>query len=472
MGTESVSSAADYRSIQELPGPSGLPVLGNVHQLVFAPVHLKLEQWAEKFGSPYQINRLGHPFIVWSDTELCHMVMRERPFRYRRHAYLQALSAEIGADGVFFAEGDDWLPQRKLVVAALAMPNIRRLYADLRLMTQHFYQRLSRRTAHGASIEMIGELKRYALCATRLLLFGDGVTVLERDDAIFRSLSLIFPEIHRRAIAPFQYWRFPLLKNRRFSDALNEIQQYIGAMIRAARSKMAKCTKAPSNLLEAMVSWQQSSGSQVTDEQIAANVFTLFLAGEDTTAYSLAWAIYSALTYDGVGRLLTANAEALLGGDAVCPSYEKLQELNLFEAVCTEAGRFRPVFPLHVLEPLEDVRIGGVRVPKGAGMIFLNRSSTLRADYFMCPHAFEPERWLGNARKRFEPHCSKAFTQFGSGPRVCPGRQLAGVEMRLVLSMLVKNFHMTLAVDAKSIKEVFTITMRPSALPLYLKPKT
>jgi len=472
MGVQSTSSISGYRHIQDLPCPGGLPILGNLHQLALSPAHRKLELWAKELGSPYRFNLLGQPFVVWTDVELCHAAMRDRPFRYRRHAYLQELFSEIGADGVFFAEGEDWLPQRKLVTEAMSTPNIRRMYPKLRLMSERFCERLRRHAMRDGLVRMTEELKRYTLCMTRMLVFGEGIDVLEGNDAVHRNLTLIFPAMQRRILAPFPYWRYPLFNSRRFRLAVDDIHRHIGVMIDQARSRVRERPDDPHDLLEAMVAWQDTPGSEVTDQQIAANVLTLFLAGEDTTAYSLAWAIYCVLTNDDARRLLIDKADAALGPDTVCPSYEKLRELDLFEAVCTESGRFRPVIPTHGLEPLEDVFIGDVHVPKGTKMVFLNRPSTLDAAHFVCPHAFRPERWLESDRKNFEPHKSKAFMQFGSGPRVCPGRHLAGVEMRIVLSMLMKNFHVELAADPGSIKETFALTMRPSCLPLYLKNRT
>ena len=68
-----------------------------------------------------------------------------------------------------------------------------------------------------------------------------------------------------------------------------------------------------------------------------------------------------------------------------------------------------------------------------------------------------------------QPHDARAYVQFGAGPRVCPGRHLAGVELRLVLSMLARNFSMELAADPAEVKEVLAFTMMPSAMPVRLK---
>ena len=461
----------DVRRVQDLPCPPRLPILGNLHQLPLTAVHRALEQWAEELGSPYRISLMGQALVVWNDTRVCHAVMRERPFRYRRAANLQAVFAEVGADGVFFAEGDDWLFQRKWVVEALSAPNIRHGYPALRRVTEHFRARLHRLASEEKPVEITSELTRYALGMMRVLVFGDGIDVYD-EDMIFVSLARIFPAMQRRVLAPFPYWHYLPVRDQRLDDAVKEIHRTIHTMIRKAKERTSVRVDGPRDLLETMLTWRDPSGSGLTDEQIVANVLTLFLAGEDTTAYTLAWAIHELVTRDGMQRRLMAEADAVLGSESVCPTYEALDELALFEAVCTEAARFHPVIPTHVVEPLEDVQVDGVLVPVGTRMVFLNRPSTLDAGHFACPHDFRPERWIEGGKAGFQPHAPKAFMQFGSGPRVCPGRHLASVEMRMALSMLAKHFHMELAVPADAVREVCAITLRPSTLPLRLRSRT
>jgi len=79
---------------------------------------------------------------------------------------------------------------------------------------------------------------------------------------------------------------------------------------------------------------------------------------------------------------------------------------------------------------------------------------------------FRPERWA--AGHDVQPHDMRAYVQFGAGPRVCPGRHLAAVEIRLVLSMLARNFSMQLATDPAAVREVMAFTMMPSAMPVRL----
>jgi cytochrome P450 len=68
-------------------------------------------------------------------------------------------------------------------------------------------------------------------------------------------------------------------------------------------------------------------------------------------------------------------------------------------------------------------------------------------------------------------HDVRAYLQFGAGPRVCPGRHLATVEMRLALSMLMKSFTIELAIDPAKIREVQAFTMVPDTMPVRLRPR-
>src|SRR5258708_12088123 len=95
------------------------------------------------------------------------------------------------------------------------------------------------------------------------------------------------------------------------------------------------------------------------------------------------------------------------------------------------------------------------------------RPSMLDSRRFGRADEFLPERW--SSGHEVQPRDSKTYAQFGAGPRVCPGRYLAGVEMRLVLFMLSLNFSMELATSPGSIKEIAAFTMMPNPMPVRLE---
>jgi cytochrome P450 len=156
----------------------------------------------------------------------------------------------------------------------------------------------------------------------------------------------------------------------------------------------------------------------------------------------------------------------VLADAPVCPDHERLRQLDLFEADAHEATRLKPIVPLFLLEPNVDVVLGGVALPAGTPLIFLLRPAMLRDDRFADAASYRPPRWL--AEHAGLAHDARAYVQFGAGPRVCPGRHLAGVEIRLVLSMLLRHFTLQLAVDPSAVREVMAFTMMPSATPVRL----
>jgi cytochrome P450 len=224
----------------------------------------------------------------------------------------------------------------------------------------------------------------------------------------------------------------------------------------------------PRNLLEAMLATANLPDSGITDEVIVANVMTLLLAGEDTTAHSLSWAMYFISQDKGLQSRLHATSMDAFGSSRLCPMLEDVKKLDAFEFVTQEASRFKPVVPLIYLEPIMDVVLGGVSLPSGTPLVFLLRPPMLDGKRFGRPDEFLPERW-SSGHMEVQPHDSKTYAQFGAGPRVCPGRYLAGVEMRLVLSMLSRNFSVELATSPASIKEISSFAMMPNTMPVRLE---
>ncbi|WP_233859618.1 cytochrome P450 [Paraburkholderia sp. HD33-4] len=460
-----------FRQVRDLPCPKGLPLLGNLHQLPPTRFHLVLEGWAAKLGSPYRFQICKTPVTVWTDAELCQSIMRERPHRYRRYASLESVLEEIGCNGLFSAEGAAWEPQRKLVMQALSIPHVKAFFPTLKAITERLHTRWQSAASQGRDIEMTEELKRYTVDVTSALAFGEDPRTLERDRGVIQEhLALIFPMLMSRVNAPFPYWRYLRLpRDRRVDRALVEVHRYVRDMMQRARERMqADPADSPRHLLEAMLTMRDAPDSTITDDQIAANVLTLLLAGEDTTANSIAWTLMYLASDQRLQQRLAATARTAFGEAPVCPDYSLLKDLDLFEAVCTETGRFRPVAVINSFEPLQDVCVADVALPAGTKMFFLNRPAMLDARHFSHPWRFDPDRWLHGKTREEETHDPRAYLQFGAGPRVCPGRHLASVEMRLVLSMLMNRFSIQIVGDPSDIKEVSAFTMVPSTMPVRL----
>jgi cytochrome P450 len=458
------------RHLRDLPMPPALPWLGHAHHMAPARLHRVLEAWANKLGSVYRLRLMRQDVVVCSDCVLLQEALRQRPQGFRRARSIERVFAEIGANGLFSVEGQAWRPQRKVVMQALAPTQVRSFHPTLVHITERLQARWLRAARAGEVLDMCQELSRYTVDVTTALAFGeDPNTIDQQANVIQDDLALIFPMIMKRTNAPLPWWRWLRLpSDRRFDQALTRVHAHVRGLIERAQQRRATATTAPSNVLEALLAAHDEAGNAMSKQDIAANVLTLLLAGEDTTAHSLAWTMRYLAADPALQDRLHAQARAVLGHAAVCSAYGDMRELDAFEAVATETMRFKPTVPIFFLEPTGDLVLQGHAVPARTPIFFLLRPDMQNAQYFGDPARFRPERWTDKAQPAGCPHNPRAHLQFGAGPRVCPGRNLASVEMRLVLSMLMRRFKVSLACDPQEIDEVMAFTMLPSRMPVRL----
>jgi cytochrome P450 len=202
-----------------------------------------------------------------------------------------------------------------------------------------------------------------------------------------------------------------------------------------------------------------------SDEDIIGNVFTLLLAGEDTTSHSMAWTIWSVAQRPEVQARWAEEADRVLGERPYATEYETVDDLRYGEAVLRESMRLTPVVPFTGLEALLDTEIEGVAIPAGTRLLLLHRRAGLlnveRAAYF------DPGRWL--EEDGLTPPDQKTFLTFGAGPRFCPGRNLAFLEAKTALSMIARNFEIELDPGAAPVTEMLGFTMSPRGLRVRLR---
>ena len=102
--------------------------------------------------------------------------------------------------------------------------------------------------------------------------------------------------------------------------------------------------------------------------------------------------------------------------------------------------RLKPVIPILTLQAIHDTVGGDVAIPRDTPILAVLRHDSLSGRHFERPELFEPERWLEEAEQPLTPTARRASMPFGSGPRVCPGRYLAILEMKLAMAMLLASF--------------------------------
>ncbi len=463
-------SVPTLRQIKDLPGPRAWPIVGNLLQVKAQHIHQDVEQWCKRFG-PLMRLRFGPRWVlVIANHHTIQTVLRDRPGSFRRPSITADISAELGGlPNVFIAEGADWRNQRRMVMAGFAPKPIKAYFPALVTVAQRLQRRWEAAASQGQLIDLSADLKRYTVDIIAGLAFGQDVNTLEAgENVIQQHLDRILPGISRRSLSIVPYWRyFKLPQDRQLERSSAALRSEVYTLIAHARQRMQadpSLYDKPSNLLEAMITAADQPGSGVDDDTVAGNVSTMLLAGEDTTANTIAWLLY--LLRSNPHTLQKAVAEVKqLAPDSASFSLEQMDALVYLDAAVQEAMRLKPVGPFLPLEAVVDTTIDNVQVPKGSLVWCVMRHDSVDDKHFANAQAFEPERW-------FAPTVAKQVSMpFGAGPRTCPGRYLALLEIKVAVAMLLGRFevHSVDTADGLAPQELMGFVMSPVGLRMGLK---
>lgn len=239
---------------------------------------------------------------------------------------------------------------------------------------------------------------------------------------------LFFPAL-QKDLGPRSPWGYLRSLQRQIKDLLyTEI-----------RDRRKHEDAAGSDILSLLLSTRDEAGEPMTDEELHDELITLLLAGHETTATAVAWALYWIHHHPSVRETLLAELNSL----GQTPEPTAIVQLPYLTAVCNETLRICPVAVLTVpREVKEPVELMGYRLEPGTrlyGCIYLTHQ---RQDLYPDPQAFKPERFL---ERQFSPY---EFLPFGGGVRRCIGEALAQFEMKLILGTMLSRYKLSLAEQA------------------------
>ncbi len=394
-----VQTVPTLRRLRDLPGPRGLPVLGNLLQIETSRLHQMVEEWSKRYGEYYRLRLGPREFLVVSNADAINAVMRDRPDGFARTTRISQIASEMGFNGVFTANGDAWRRQRPMVMAGFDPTHIKSYFPTLVKVTDRFARRWKGAAEKGQEIDLLADLMRFTVDVTAGLAFGSDINTLESDQEVIQShLDKVFPALFRRLLLPVPYWRyFKLPADRQLDRHLEALRDAVTSFIDQARRRMIEdpqLRERPTNLIEAMIAARDVPESGLTDSDVSGNVLTMLLAGEDTTANTLAWIIYLLHRNPACHELAAREVRASLGEDGYPKRYEQLSTLAYVEACAHETMRLKPVAPIQMQQAVRDRVVGDISVPAGTLLMCLTRPAAMDEAQFPNASMFKPERWL------------------------------------------------------------------------------
>ncbi len=458
------------RDVGDLPGPRAHWLWGNARQWDPDRRHAGFEAWADRYGAFYRVKVAGRDVVCLSDPVLIAEMLRHRPEVFSRPERLSAMINETGAIGLFTAEGERWRRQRKLVMRALSPEGVKGFYPLIQTVTDRLHTRWRHAARAGTTVDVLRDLKCFAVDIATGLAIGEDVNTLEHPEHPLQAdIEFWFSLIGKRVGSAIPYWRwFDLAPERRLKAMQRRRDTLIDRAIADARSRLA-CNPArrsrPSNILEALIVARDAPDSGFTDEDVRGNVMTILFAGEDTVANATAWLMRDLATRPEAAARVRAEVDALLGEFPRPVPFGLLGDFRQIEHAAMESMRLKPIAPIAGMTALQAVDLAGLRVSPGQRIVLLTRVGSRLSGAFPDFDSFDADRW-SSAHATGTENVHRNTYAFGAGPRVCPGRQLAMVEMKMIVAMAMRSFDFSTPDGEQQAREHFTFTMGPERLQL------
>lgn len=476
---------------------------GAVSDLFGRPLFFALYDWFLEHGSVYKLAFGPKAFVVVSDPIVARHILRENAFSYDKGVLADILEPIMGK-GLIPADLGTWKERRRVIAPgfhALYLESMVKVFTDCSRKTilkfEDLAERASLRGEENFELDLEAEFSSLALDIIGLGVFNYDFGSITTESPIIKAVYGTLFEAEHRSTFYIPYWKIPLAKwlvprQRKFQKDLKFINECLDGLIRNAKETREEADveklqqRDYSNLKDASLLrfLVDMRGVDVDDRQLRDDLMTMLIAGHETTAAVLTWAVYLLAQNPSKMKKAQEEIDSVLGQDV--PTYESLKQLEYIRLIVVESLRLFPQPPLLIRRTLKpDLLPGGYNgnkdgyaIPVGTDL-FISVYNLHRSPHFWDkPHEFEPERFLRPKKDAniegwagFDPSRSPgalypneiisdfALLPFGGGPRKCVGDQFALMESTVALAMLLQKFDLELRGSSEAVELVTGATI-------------
>lgn len=386
--------------------------------------------WMAEFRTPFFRSYLCN------DPALVDLVLKGRPRDFPKSDRIREGLRPLLGNSVFVTNGDTWERQRRIIDPAFEGGRLRDTFGAMWDAGQAMVARLQHR-ADGQPVEIEFETSHAAADVIFRTLFSIPI-----DHAVagavfheFRAHQTAQPVVNLGALLPLPRW-FPRFHSRQTRATATRIRKLIAGLT-ADRAAAIAAGTAPDDLATKIMTFPDpQTGACFDTEEMVDQVAIFFLAGHETSASALGWALYLLATHPDWQDRVAAEAQAELADAGYLSVVNRLRQAR---AVFREAMRLYPPVPMMVRENRCPVQLRGRAVAPGAQIVLSPWHLHRHERIWDNPDQFDPARFdTENGRAGLRD----AYMPFSAGPRVCPGAGFAMAEGPLLLAMLLRAFRL------------------------------
>jgi cytochrome P450 len=381
--------------------------------------------WMAEFRTPF-----FRSYLI-NQPELVARVLKERPDDFPKSTRVSEGLRPLLGNSVFVTNGEAWKRQRRIIDPAFEGGRLRVTFPAMWDAAEAAAARF--KVLVGQEIEIEAECSHAAADVIFRTLFSLPIEHHLARDVFdeFKIYQRSQPILNLAAFVPLPRW-MPRLFRRDTKRSAARIRDLILQLTQTRADEIAAGTAPQDLATKIMTTADPLTGETFTTEEMVDQVAIFFLAGHETSASTLAWALYLMAIYPDWQERLAAEAQALETCD-----FSVMSKLRLSRDVFRETLRLYPPVPMMVRENTcpEEMRERLVR--KGSQLVIspwhLHRHTRLWDN----PDGFDPTRWHTENGKKCQ---REAFIPFSAGARVCPGAGFAMIEGPLILSRILRDY--------------------------------
>ncbi|XP_075717036.1 cytochrome P450 2C14-like [Rhinoderma darwinii] len=425
------------------PGPTPLPILGNVLMLDMSKPHKTFMELSKTYGSVFSVQIGMTKAVVLCGYETVKDALINHGDAFSDRPHTPVIAKLIKNNGVVFSNGENWKVMRRFSLSTLRDYGMGKKTIENKIIEEAECLVQKFKSYEGKPFDNLTCINAAAANIIVSILLSNRFDY--EDPTILRLIGLINENV-RLVGSPWirMYNSFPTLMDwlpgahKTIFGNIREFQKFIRATFTKQRKELD--VNDQRNLVDAFLTKQQEGKPESTeyyhDENLTALVVNLFAAGMETTSTTLRWGLLLMIKYPEIQQKVHNEIDRVIGSAQSQMQHRK--QMPYTDAVIHEIQRYGDIVPANVPHATsENVTFRGYFLPKGTMVIPLLHSILRDKTYFEKPEEFYPEHFLdskGNFKK------SEAFVPFSIGKRSCAGETLAKMELFMFFTTLLQNF--------------------------------